>query len=616
VERRLTTVLSADVAGYSRLMGFDEDGTLGELKTRHDLFVAPLLDRHGGRLIKQMGDGFLAEFASVVNAVHFAVDVQAAADQRNAEVPEALQMRMRVGINRSDVIADQNDVYGDGVNVAARLQALSEPGGVCISETVYQHVNRHLSYNFEDLGKQRLRNISGAVQVYRLRPNAGGAQGARRKSGEGHEASIVVLPFANMSGDPEQEYFSDGITEDIITDLSKISSLFVVSRNTAFTFKGQHVDIDLVATRLGVQYVLEGSIRRSGDRVRITAQLIDGRTNGHVWAERYDRDMKDIFALQDDISRSIVAALRIRMLPSEAATLTQKVRGTPEAYRYYLMARGFFHRGHTKRYLRIAKHIFEKARDLDPGYAEAHAGIADCNSHLLDAGDSSISVDDIMEQSAKALALNPQLAEAHASKGLALYTAGRYEEAESCFITAIGLKPDLFEAYLFYGRNCLNRGRYEQAADLFGKAAELKNDDFRALGLQSMCYQSLNRMEDAQAAALAALARAEKAVAARPDDADALAFGAGLLAVLGETDRTKDWAERAVIIEPDDHYMHYNLACAFAILGEVELALDRLAQALGPRSVTSLKEYMLNDSDLDVLRDHPRYAAILKSLSE
>jgi adenylate cyclase len=616
LERRLTTVLSADVAGYSRLMGIDEGGTLGELKTRHDTLVSPLLARHGGRLVKQMGDGFLAEFGSVVNAVNFAVDLQAASDRRNAEIAEDQHMRMRIGINLSDVIADQNDVYGDGVNVAARLQTLSEPGGVCISETVYQHVSRHLSYNFEDLGKQRLRNISGAVQAYRLRPAAQTPNGGRRPGDGGHQASIVVLPFANMSGDPEQEYFSDGITEDIITDLSKISALFVVSRNTAFTFKGQHVDIDLVAGRLGVQYVLEGSIRKAGDRVRITAQLIDGRTNGHVWAERYDRNIRDIFAMQDEISQSIVAALRLRILPAEAATLTHKPRGNPEAYRYYLMARGFFHRGHTKRYLRIAKQIFMKARDIDPTYAEAHAGIADCLSHLLDAGDASISEADILEQSEKALALNPELAEAHASKGLALYTAGRYEEAETCYVKAIALKPDLFEAHLFYGRNCLNRGRYEQAAQLFGRAADLKSDDFRALGLQSMCYQSLNRMDESRAAALAALAQAEKAVLARPDDADALAFGAGLLAVLGETDRTKDWAERAAIIEPDDHYMHYNLACAFAILGERELALDRLEQALGPSSVRSLKEYMLNDSDLDVLRDHPRYDAILKSLPE
>ncbi len=595
-------------------MELDEAGTLAEFKDRQVTLVEPMLAKHGGRVIKTMGDGFLAEFSSVVNAVQFAIDFQAASETRNAALPDDRRMSFRIGVNLSDVIADKDDVFGDGVNVAARLQSIAEPGGICISATVYQHVQRQLSFSFDDLGKQQLKNISGAVQAYRVRVNTAIPGAARRRSQSQHQASIVVLPFLNMSGDPEQEYFSDGITEDIITDLSKISSLFVVSRNTAFTFKGQAVDIDQVARRLGVQYVLEGSVRRAHDRVRITAQLIDGQTNGHVWAERYDRKFEDIFELQDDISRAIVSALRLRMLPQELETLTQKPTVNIEAYRYYLMGRGFFHRGHTKRYLRLAKQMFNKALSIDPDYPAAHAGIADCNSHLLDSGDTSITVQEILEQSERALSLDPSLAEAHASKGLALYTAGRYEDAETSFNTALALKPELFEAYLFYGRNCFNRGQYEKAAELFGKAAEFKNDDFRALGLQAMCFQSLGRKEEMDVAARRSLTRAEAAIAERPDDADALAFGAGLLALLGERDRTKDWAERAIIIEPDDFYMHYNLACAFAILGERELAMDRLERSLGPSSLKSLKEFMLHDSDLDVLRDHPRYHALLKRL--
>lgn len=614
MERRLTTILSADIAGYSRLMEMDEAGTLAEFMDRQVVLVEPLLAKNAGRIVKTLGDGFLAEFPSVVNAVHFAIDLQSSAETRNQTLPEETRMSFRVGINLSDVIADDHDVYGDGVNVASRLQALADPGGICISETVYQHVHRHMSYSFEDLGKKQLKNISGNLQIYKVRPNSAATPAARRRMASNHQASIAVLPFINMSGDPEQEYFSDGITEDIITDLSKISSLFVVSRNTAFTFKGQHVDIDQVANRLGVQYVLEGSVRKSKDRVRITAQLIDGRTNGHVWAERYDRKFEDIFELQDDISRSIVGALRVRILPSELQTIAQKPTVNAEAYRYYLMGRGFFHRGHTKRYLRLAKQIFAKALAIDPDYAAAHAGIADCNSHLLDAGDLTITVDEILGQSERALALDPTLGEAHASKGLALYTAGRYKEADASFDRAIELKPELFEAYFFYGRNCFNRGNYAKAAELFGKAADFKSDDFRSLGLQTMCYQSLDQQEDALNAARRSLARAEKAVAERPDDADALAFGAGLLALLGEADRTRDWAERAIIIEPDDPYMHYNLACAFALLGENELALDRLELVMGPLSIISLKEFMLKDSDLDVLRDHPRYKELVKRL--
>jgi adenylate cyclase len=419
-----------------------------------------------------------------------------------------------------------------------------------------------------------------------------------------------------MSGDPEQDYFSDGITEDIITDLSKISALFVVARNTSFTYKGQSVAADQVAAALGVNYVLEGSIRRSGQRLRVTAQLIDGRTGGHIWAERYDRKFADIFDLQDEISRAIVEALKVRILPSEIATLSQRPTDNPEAYRFYLMGRGFFNRGHTKRLLKLARQIFAKALEIDPLYARAHAGLADCNSLLLDAGDTTISVDDILAQSGRALELDPTLAEAHASRGLALYTAGRYDEADDCFRSAIQCNPDLFEAHLFCGRNCFNRGQYEKAAELFGRATQLGPSDFRAPGLQAMCFQSLGRRNEAMASARLALERAERAVAERPDDADALAFGAGLLAFIGDAERTQDWAERAAVMEPDDLYMQYNLACAFAVLGEKDLAIDRLEHAMRPGVLRSLKEFMLKDSDLDVLRAHPRYLALIDRLAD
>ncbi|MFN4141469.1 adenylate/guanylate cyclase domain-containing protein [Aestuariivirga sp.] len=617
MERRLTTILSADVAGYSRLMERDEAGTLTELMERETGIVNPLLAGQEGRIVKTLGDGFLAEFSRPISAVRFAAEMQQASEARNAGIPEDRRMSFRIGIHLAEVIEDQNDVFGEGVDVASRLQAVAEPGGIFISEAVHQQVKGQLAYIFEDAGKRQLKDSSGLTQAYRVRDGEDGTPApGRKRSAAAHQASIAVLPFLNMSGDPEQDYFSDGITEDIITDLSKISALFVVSRNTAFSFKGQTEDIDRIAARLGVQYVLEGSVRKVNDRVRITAQLIDGRTNGHVWAERYDRKFDDIFELQDDISHAIVDALRLRMLPKERETISQRPTFNSEAYRFYLMGRSFFHRGHTRRYLRLAKQMFQRALDIDPDYAAAHAGIADCNSHLLDAGDTTITTNEIFEQSERALALDQSLAEAHASKGLALYTAGRYEEAEANFERAIALKPELFEGYFFYGRNCFNRGQFGKAAALFGKAAEFKSDDFRALGLQSMCYQSLGRLEDMRTAARRALTRAEAAIAERPDDADALAFGAGLLAVLGETERTKDWAERASIIEPDDFYMHYNIACAFAILGEKELALDRLERIMGPATLRSLREFMLHDSDLDVLRDHPRYAGILKKLGD
>lgn len=614
MERRLTTILAADVAGYTLLMEDDESGTLDELKHRRSQIVAPLLAKCDGRIIKDIGDGFLAEFASVVNAVHFAIDLQAASEARNDTIREGRRMRYRIGVNLSDVIADANDVYGDGVNLASRLEGLAEPGGICISDTVYHHVRRHLSFAFEDIGKRHLKNISGEVQVYRV--VLGGVNAGRGRQGSKHQASIVVLPFNNMSGDPAQDYFSDGITEDIITDLSKVSSLFVVARNTAFTFKGSHVEVEAVASRLGVQFVLEGSVRTAGSRVRITAQLIDGRTSGHIWAERFDREFKDIFELQDEISRAIVSALRLKLLPSEAETLAQRATHHPDAYRYYLMGRAFCNRSHTRRMLRLARQMFSKALEADPNFARALAGIADCNSLLLDAGDISVSCAEIIDQSERALAIDPSLAEAHASRGLALYTAGRYKDAEVSFASAIELQPDLFEARLFCGRNSFVQKNYLRAIECFAIAADINRDDFRALGLQAMCYQSLGRSAEALSTARQALIRAERAVMERPDDADALSFGAGLLAMLGEQDRTRDWAERAAIIEPDDVYLQYNLACAYAVLGDVERALDRLEDAMGEAPLRSLIEYMQSDSDLDVLRGEPRYQAMVERLMD
>ncbi len=612
MERRLTTILAADVAGYSRLMAEDEQATLRELKERRAVLVDPLMQKYAARLIKDMGDGYLAEFNSVVNAVHFAIDLQGASSSRNEGIPELRQMHYRIGINLSDVIADANDVYGDGVNIASRLEGIAEPGGVCISDTVYQHVRRQIAYSFEDMGQRQLKNISGVVHAYRVVTNA--SVPARHRSSASHQASIVVLPFNNMSGDPSQDYFSDGITEDIITDLSKISSLFVVARNTAFTFKGTHVEVDQVANRLGVQYVLEGSVRKSLERVRINAQLIDGRTGGHVWAERYDRATKDIFDLQDEISHAIVDAMRLKLLPGEAANIAQRDTGNPEAYRYYLMGRAYFLRGHTKRMLHLARRMFAKALEFDKNYARSIAGIADCNSHLLDTGDTSTSTEEILRLSEEALALDSNLAEAHSSRGLALYTAGRYEEADQSFQRAIELNPELFEARLFYGRNCFNQKRYEQAVELFEQASNLRQDDFRALGLAAMCYRSLGHKDASVATARRALARVEKAVVERPDDADAMSFGAGLLGFLGEADRTHDWADKAAIIEPDDMYMQYNLACAYAELGDVERALDRLEQAMAMNPLKSLQQYMENDSDLDVVRGHPRYVRLLERL--
>lgn len=609
LERRLTTILSADVGDLARRE--DSDRLLLEIGERHAAVVEPLLKRAGGRLVNVGGSGFLAEFGSVVNAVTFAVDLQQAMEERNAARGEHLGVRYRIGINLWDMVVSENDVVGDGVNVAVRLHGLAEPGGIRISETVHQHVHRQLPLVYEEAGSHQLKESPGLIATYRVRAQR---YDQRRLATGAFQSSIAVLPFANLSGDPEQNYFSDGFTEGVSARLSKISALFVVYRGLDFITRGASESLSELAVKLGVQYLLQGSVRRTDDEVLVTAQLVDGHVNKPVWSRRYDCSFAGVFDVQDSISRDIVDALRLKSLPEERATLNQRVTHDSEAYRFYLMGRSYFHRGHTRRFLRLAWQMFQRAVDIEPDYAAAHAGIADCCAHLLEAGDFSVSVDEIFLHSERALSLDASLAEAHASRGLALYTIGKYEDAGECFEQAITLQPDLFDAYYFYGRNCFNLGQFSRAADFFGQAAKLRKDDFRSLGMQSMCYESMAQLGEARTAARSALARTEAAVAQRSDEADALSFGAGLLAFLGEYKRTRDWAERASMIEPDDFYINYNVACALAILGAKEEALDRLERIMQPPTPRSQHEHMVHDSDLDGLREHPRYLKLLKRL--
>src|SRR5213595_3644474 len=430
MERRLTAILAADVVGYSRLMGANETGTLAALKALRADFIDGKIAEHQGRIVKQTGDGMLVEFPSVVNAVACATEVQRGMRDRNADVPGDRRIQFRIGVNLGDVIVEGEDIFGDGVNVAARLESIAKPGGIMISGSVRDHVGDRLDLAFEDMGEQNLKNIERPIRVYSValnKPAARDTKDAVPAQGEQLERpSIAVLPFNNMSGDPEQEYFSDGITEDIITDLSNVSGLFVFARNTAFTYKGKPVKVQQAAQELGVRFILEGSVRKAGSRVRVTGQLINGKDGGHVWAKRYDRDLTDIFAIQDEITHAIVEQLKVKLLPQEKKSISQAPTDNVEAYTYYLRGRQFLHR-HSKSYYQLARRMFAKAAELDPRYARAYAGIADCDSFLLLHYHVDVPLDTILETSAKALALDNRLAEAHASRGLALSIQKRFE---------------------------------------------------------------------------------------------------------------------------------------------------------------------------------------------
>src|SRR6266702_3336734 len=379
-ERRLAAVLAADVAGYSRLMGADEEGTLTRLKAIRKELVDLTIAKHRGRIVKTTGDGMLAEFASAVDAVRGAVEVQRGMAERSASVPQDQRIEFRIGIHVGDIIIDDNDIFGDGVNIAARLEGIAEPGGVCISDDAHRQIRGKVDIVFDDMGPQSLKNIAELVHTWRCRIDANSSSATPTKPAVGaaqplalpDKPSIAVLPFQNMSGDPEQEYFSDGITEDIITELSRFRSLFVVARNSSFSLRGKTVNVTEVGRQLGVRYVVEGSVRKAGKRVRVTVQLLDAASGNHLWAERYDRELEDIFVVQDEITRAVVSTLPGRLEDAGRDLAKRKQTSNITAYDLVLLGNERWRRL-TQKDLAEALGYFCSAVALDPHYARAHA---------------------------------------------------------------------------------------------------------------------------------------------------------------------------------------------------------------------------------------------------
>ena len=381
VQRRLSAILAADVVGYSRLMGLDEVGTLSRLKDCRRTVVDPKVAGNNGRMVKLMGDGALIEFASAVDAVVCAIEIQREMAERNADLPDGQKILFRIGINVGDIIVEGDDIYGDGVNVAARVEGLAEPGSIYISRTARDQVLGRVPVGIESRGEHLVKNIARPIQVYRLMLDGGDATGRPPAAGSGRTAaqkekpSIAVLAFDNMSDDADQEYFSDGIGEDIITDLSKLSDLHVIARNSSFAYKKQSVSIPRVAKELGVRYVLEGSVRKAGNRIRVTAQLIDSETGGHIWAERFDRTLTDIFEVQDELTQQIVSALKVHLTADDQDRLTHKKAVDIEAYNLFLRAREqTWHHSRTGNI--EARKLLEAALEIEPDYAAAEARIA------------------------------------------------------------------------------------------------------------------------------------------------------------------------------------------------------------------------------------------------
>jgi adenylate cyclase len=602
--RRLAAILAADVAGYSRLMGADEEGTHERLTAHLAECVEPNIREHRGRIVKTTGDGVLAEFASVVDAVRCAGEIQHAMIDRDLDLAEERRLRFRIGVNLGDVIADGGDIYGDGVNIAARLEGLAAPGGICVSGTVRDHIGDRLPYAFEDMGEQNVKNIARPVRAYALRsealaaPPAPGlpARPSRRDraiistvaaaalvslciawwfwpaatlfSGAGKPAnqtvasptptpkasattsisqplvaphlSSVVLPFANLSNDPDQQYFADGITEDLTTDLSRIPDMLVISRNTAFTYRNKPVDTRQIGRELGVRYVLEGSVQRLGNRVRVTAQLINAESDAHLWAERFDREMGDLFALQNEVTGRIASALNIELVAAEAARPTEN----PDALDYVFRGRAARLRPNSRDSYTEAISLFERALTLDPQSAEAQSLLANMlASRVLDGVTDSAAADMARAEElvTEALAASPRYALAHIAKGQVVRARGRCDEAIPEFETALAIDRNN-AGWLNILAGCkLSTGSIEEVIPLEEQAIRLSPRDPRI----GHFYRTIGNVYLLQS----------------------------------RTDEAILWLEKARSAVPELPYVHLLLASAYGVKGETERAAAELAEA-------------------------------------
>lgn len=536
-ERRLAAILAADVVGYSRLMGEDEAGTLAAVRQLRSEVIEPRIAEYKGRLFKSMGDGFLAEFSSVVNAVACAVAVQKTMIARNVDISTERKFELRIGIHLGDVIAEGSDVYGDGVNIAARIEGLAPVGGVAVSAMVHDNIGSRLDLSFQDIGEQQLKNIARPVRVYRLATAS--HQAARTAPSEWTKPSIAVLPFTNMSGDAEQEYFSDGISEDIITELSRFRNLFVIARNSSFTYKGRAVDVKKVGSELGVAYVLEGSVRRSGNRVRITAQLIDAASGSHIWADRFDRELADVFAVQDEITHKIVGMLT-RGLEDDALERAQ--RKPPErisAYEHWLRGKRLLWNNVQDN--AEARQHFESAARIEPSYSRAYSGLA--VTWLMEAllfsnlDDAKSCYDRAMEFAEKALKLDEADYQAHSSIAWRFLYGGDYERMKLHIDKAIMLNPNDADILAHASYMLAMYGDGDSAVRCAESAARLnpRIPDWYS-PLHSTALFTARRYEEAFE-----LRRKQ------PDYfIDSTFFGAAMLAQLGRLDEARQWGERAI----------------------------------------------------------------------
>lgn len=549
MSRKLAAILAADVVGYARLMGEDESGTLERLKSLRRQLVQPKITARKGRIVKLMGDGLLAEFPSVVEATKCAVDIQMGMAEIEPGVPEDLRIRLRIGVNLGDIIVEGADIYGDGVNVAARLEQHAEPGDICVSSAVRDQVFDKVDFAFDDLGEVSVKNIARPIRIYRVMISSESASAAVPRVPTLHDKpSIAVLPFVNMSGDPEQEYFSDGITEDIITALSRLRWFFVIARNSTFVYKGRPVDVKQVGRELGVRYVLEGSVRKAGNRVRITAQLVDSLSGAHYWAQNYDRDLTDIFALQDDITQSVTSAIEPKLVAAEGLRSQSRSPEDLDAWDFVMRALTHYWRMTTAESA-IAIDMLRKAVKRYPDYGPAHSMLAFAmlvSGHVgwtLESHD----YEHAANLARRAAELDDEDPWAHLVLGYLAFTQRQTEEAVREFHRALDLNPNFGTAYGYLGWALAFDGQSDEAILHFERAIRMSPHDpliaFYYSGT-GVAHYLAERYQDA-------VSWGQKAIRQRPGFTAAYRILCASLALAGKTDEAHRMAAKLRQMQPN-----------------------------------------------------------------
>ncbi len=606
--RQLAAIMFTDIVGYTALMGRDEQKAFEYLDKNRQM-QKPIIQQHAGHWIKELGDGVLASFKTVSDAVAAAIKIQEACNTKK-------DFQLRIGIHLGEVVFENDDLFGDGVNIAARIQAIAEPGGIYVSEPIYNNISNKQGIQTRFVKQESLKNVKDPVRIYEIV-----VEGSRQapsiqvinqsKYGGSHDKSIAVLPFVNISNDPEQEYFSDGLTEELITNLSRLKEMRIISRTTSMLYKGSKKPIQTIGSELGVQYILEGSVRKSNDNLRINAQLIDVGNDNHLWAESYRGNMGDVFDIQEQVSRQIVDALKITLTPADARVLIKRSTVNPDAFDFYLRGRDFLYR-RTKKNVLLAIQLFQKAIELDPHYAAAYAGLGESYATFYQVYEKKEPwLEKSIESSLKALDYDAELSEAYAALGVAYFNKNLVAEGLAAAQKAIALDPNSYIGFWILGRLYHLSDRDKDAAEMFEKVTRIHPDFYPAYADLEMVYDRLGAIDKSTELVTAMLEEVYPRYLSRhPDDDRAHLHFAIYCAKNGKEQQARQEAAKALELNPEDSTILYNGACFYAIINEKKTAVNLLKKAVD--SGFEYFEWLKRDPDFDNIREEEEFVNLLK----